>query len=532
MPEHTVVPTRVRLLAVLMVIALGAVSYSIWTSPLARRTAQKILTAPLPAHGGFTAADSSLPPQDAAVEAVSRSRRAATASSDPESVAKLRAQVAALRSRIDQPRPVVDSGSGGGDHAGAAAPDADQPSGRADHGSVPAGSKTPAKPKGCQTYSWQQDAQAAYLANLADPSGLDGPPGPNDDDGIACADLPVDPSRPRSVPAGAKVEAKPATPALADLLHPDSRFYGLYTEQSPFNWSEVDSVSRLVGKVPSMAGYFGSGDEAFRAGAVVSSWRRGMLPLLTWELRPKADMGPGGGQAVRPGYSLADIATGSLDTYLTTYAHQVAALGLPMAIRLDHEMNGSWYPWSIYTQVNGRDGRTGAEWYRLMWQHVHDIFTRAGATNVIWVWSPNIITWSRSDFRNFYPGDDYVDWIGLSGYYRRTSEQPTFDATYGPTLRKLRNQTLFPHAAKPILLSEIGATENGGSKVTWINDLFASFAKPENADLVGFCWFNNIVTSSPGDPSAVTNDWRIRSSKAAVAAFAAGIASADFAPGR
>jgi mannan endo-1,4-beta-mannosidase len=515
---------------VLMVIALGAVSYSIWTSPLARRTAQKILTAPLPAHGGFAPADTSLPQQDAPVEAASRSRRAAAESEDPEAVAKLRAQVAALRSKMDQPPSVVDSGSGGGDHP--AVEGSDRPASTGAHHAVPpAGSRSPSRPKGCEAYSWQQDAQAAYLANLADPHGLDGAPGPNNDDGIACADLPVDPSRPRSVPAGAKVEPRPAAPALADLLHPDSRYYGLFTEQSPFNWSEVDSVSKLVGKVPSMAGYFGSGDEEFRANAVTSSWKRGMLPFLTWELRPKADMGPGGGQAIRPGYSLAEIANGSLDTYLTKYAHAVAALGLPMAIRLDHEMNGSWYPWSIYTQVNGRDGKTGAEWYRLMWQHVHDVFTRAGATNVLWVWSPNIITWSRSDFKNFYPGDDYVDWIGLSGYYRRTSEQPTFDATYGPTLRKLRSQQLFPHAPKPILLAEIGATENGGSKVTWINDLFAAFAKPENADLVGFCWFNNIVTASPGDPSAVTNDWRIRSSKAAAAAFAAGIADPSYSHG-
>jgi mannan endo-1,4-beta-mannosidase len=530
MPEHTVVPTRVRLLAILMVIALAAVSYSIWTSPLARRTAQKILTAPLPAHGGFPAADS-LPPQDAAVEAVSRSRRAAAEATDPDSVAKLRAQVAALRSKVDRPGTTGGGGEGAGEDGGPAY----EPAGRSGTGdrrhAVPVAPRTPKKSRACPDYRWQQDAQAAYLANLADPHGLDGAPGPNNDDGIACADLPVDPSRPRSVPAGARVDPKPATPALADLQHPDSRFYGLYTEQSPFNWSEVDSVSRLVGKTPSMAGYFGSGDEEFRADAVVSSWKRGMLPFLTWELRPKADMGPGGGQAVRPGYSLAEIASGTLDTYLTKYAHAVAALGLPLAIRLDHEMNGSWYPWSIYTQVNGRDGRTGAQWYQLMWQHVHDIFTRAGALNVLWVWSPNIITWSRSDFRNFYPGDDYVDWIGLSGYYRRTSEQPTFDATYGPTLRKLRNQTLFPHATKPIVLSEIGATENGGSKVTWINDLFASFAKPENADLAGFCWFNNIVTASPGDPGAITNDWRIRSSKAAAAAFAAGIADPAFSHG-
>lgn len=526
MPDHSVVPSRVRLLAFVMAIALAAVSYAIWTSPLARRTAGQIIANPLPGHGLDR---QSIPQQDSRPEPVSRAKRT---TSDP-AVADLRAQVAALRARLGHP-----AGSGPrpapASHPAAAAPAPPAPS-TSDEATLrrPVGPGTP-KPhaKKCWDFRWQQDAQAAYLADLSDPQGLDGPPGPNNDDGIACAELPVDPSRPPSVPVGAKPTPVPTAPPLADLRQPAAHYYGLYTEQSPYRWSEVDKVAQAVGKVPNLAGYFGAGDEPFRPDAVLASWDRGMLPFLTWELRPKADMGPGGAENLRPGWSLADIANGSLDIYLRDYAHAVAELGLPLAIRLDHEMNGSWYPWSIYSQVNGRDGKTGAEWYRLMWRHVHDIFARAGASNVLWVWSPNIITFSRSDFRNFYPGDDYVDWIGLSGYYRRTTQTPTFDTTYGATLRKLRNPQLFPHAPKPILLSEIGATENGGNKAIWINDLFAAFKQPENADLLGFAWFNNVVTGSPGEPTATTNDWRITSSKLASTAFATGIADPSFGAGR
>jgi hypothetical protein len=464
--------------------------------------------------------------QELRPQPASRARRAA---GDPGAVARLQAQVAALRARLGYGA----SAAGGPARVRTARP---QPAGAAAAlaprpvQQVRPGGPAP-HPKKCWDFRWQQDAQAAYLADLSDPQGLDGPPGPGNDDGIACAELPVDPSRPPSVPAGARVLQLPRTPSLAALRQPRQHFYGLYTEQSPYRWSEVDKVVQAVGKVPSMAGYFGAGDEPFRADAAISAWNRGMLPFLTWELRPKADMGPGGAENLRPGYSLAEIAGGSLDPYLRRYAHDVATLGLPVAIRLDHEMNGAWYPWSVYTGVNGRDGRTGAEWYQLMWRHVHDVFTKAGATNVLWVWSPNIITFARSDFRNFYPGDDYVDWIGLSGYYRRTTETPDFATTYGPALRKLRNPTLFPHAPKPILLSEIGATENGGSKAIWINNLFAAFTQPENADLIGFCWFHNTVTSSPGDPVATTNDWRITSSKLASAAFATGIADPAYAAG-
>jgi hypothetical protein len=525
-PEHTVVPARTRLLAALMVVALGAVSYAIWTSPLARRTAGQILTAPLPGSGLSIQADPRGPTGPAPA---SRARRP---TGDATDVAKRRAQVAALRARTGSQGDGAGYTAGGGDNSGGvmarggfAAPPAapTQPPGR---------HATPRRTgKKCWDFRWQQDAQAAYLADLSDPQGLDGPPGPRNDDGIACAELPVDPSRPPSVPAGAKLVPLPSAPPVDALRHPRQRFFGLYTEQSPYRWSEVDKVATAVGKVPSVAGYFGAGDQAFRPDAAIAAWTRGMLPFLTWELRPQADMGPGRGDKPRPGYSLAEIAGGSLDPYLTRYAHAVAALGLPIAIRLNHEMNGQWYPWSIFSAVNGRDGKTGAEWYRLMWRHVHDIFAQAGAKNVLWVWSPNIITFARSDFRNFYPGDGYVDWIGLSGYYRRTTEVPSFETTYGPTLRKLRDPARFPHVRKPILLSEVGATENGGSKVTWINDLFAAFRLPANADLIGFAWFHNTVTASPGDPTATTNDWRITSSKAAAAAFAAGIADPSFAAG-
>ena len=47
-------------------------------------------------------------------------------------------------------------------------------------------------------------------------------------------------------------------------------------------------------------------------------------------------------------------------------------------------MNGSWFPWS-----EGVNGNRAGE-YVAAWRHVHDIFTAVGATNVTWVWCPNV----------------------------------------------------------------------------------------------------------------------------------------------
>jgi hypothetical protein len=512
MLEHMVRSTRTRVFAAAMIVALTAVSYAIWTSPQVRRVAGGILAAPLPGSDAAGAAPA-IPKR--AAQPASRTKRPA---GDPET-ARLRARLAALQDRIGQHHEsgsdaAVSSPAGSEETAPVSAP----PSHRATAGPWA---------EHCWDYRWQQDAQAAYLANLSDPWGLDGAPGPNDDDGIACSELPVDPRRPPSLPVGARPQPMPATPPIAALREPKLRYFGLYTEQSPYSWNEVDHVARAVGKVPSMAGYFVAGDQDFRPDPVVASWQRGMLPMLSWELRPFAQMGPGG-PTPTPGYTLADIAGGSLDGYLRKYAQGVAAVKLPLAIRLNHEMNGTWYPWSIEDSVNPN----GAADYVRMWRRVHDIFAAAGATNVIWVWSPNRITYSRSDFANFYPGDSYVDWIGLTGYYRNISEAAAFDATLGPSLRAVRDVTTFPHQPKPILLTEVGATERGGHKADWITDLFGALDLAENADVIGFCWFSETVTTAAGEPGATTNDWRITSSELATAAFAAGIADPRYAAGK
>jgi mannan endo-1,4-beta-mannosidase len=99
----------------------------------------------------------------------------------------------------------------------------------------------------CTSFKWQQDAQAAYVQNLADPYGLDGPVGPNDDDGIACSLLPVDTTRPASTPAGAKPaepppppqpEPLPTAPTMEALLAPEHNYFGVSTPQAPFDWKE------------------------------------------------------------------------------------------------------------------------------------------------------------------------------------------------------------------------------------------------------------------------------------------------------
>jgi mannan endo-1,4-beta-mannosidase len=337
--------------------------------------------------------------------------------------------------------------------------------------------------------------------------------------------LPVDPGRPASQPAGAKPpdppkpEGLPETPTMSELLAPNYNFFGVSTPQAPYDWKDFQIFAGAAKKLPSMLEFFNGWDRGFPRDQVVETWRRGALPVISWEPRPTVQpVGPDSDNTSEPGYTLASIIDGSHDAYIDQFATDVRELGLPVAIRFAHEMNGNWFPWS-----EERNGNQKGE-YVQAWRHVHDRFTALGATNAIWIWSPNVIT-ARPSVRlaPLYPGDDYVDWMGMVGYYRRLylddkgkPKDPTFANTYQSTIDELRTVAL-----KPIVITELGAIEVSQNKPAWINSLFAGLA--QNPDIIGFVWFDHSVNG---------NDWRIESSTAATEAFATGVADDRYRQGK
>lgn len=315
-----------------------------------------------------------------------------------------------------------------------------------------------------------------------------------------------------------------SAPSKSELLKPASRYFGMYTEQAPFNWATFDATSAKIGVQPNVVGYFSGWDETFRANAVTRAWDEGRMPMMTWESRPIA---AGNDSNVAPDYSLPKIIGGSFDAYLHQYAKDIVSTGLPLAIRLDHEMNGIWYPWSE-TDGQGKsiNGNSVGDYVK-MWRHVHDIFQQEGANNlVVWVWSPNIVNNLPATHKvdgyldSLYPGDDYVDWVGLSGYFRppyKADNDFSFGYTFNASLDRLRALT-----HKPIMLSEVGASETDGHKAQWITSFFDALGDPANDDIIGFSWFNLAVTSYV-EGTRATNDWRIDSRADSLSAFIAGL---------
>ena len=303
--------------------------------------------------------------------------------------------------------------------------------------------------------------------------------------------------------------AAPAVPVQADApaFPPAGRkFIGVMTNGGAYDFTDLDAFSRAVGYHPSVY-EFGQGwaVNQFSASAIDAVARQGMLPLISWEPWDYRKETPGADQqSDQPAYSLSTIIDGRYDRYIRSWAEGVRGLGYPIALRFAHEMNGNWYPWGVF--ANGNEPSQ----YVQAWRHVHDIFTAVGATNVIWVWSPNIIWNTFTDFASLYPGNGYVDWIGLSGYYGTPGKlsYESFNEVFGPTIADLRTFT-----SKPLVITETGATNVSGEMAPWITQMFEEL--PEHTDIIGVIWFEavNVI------------DWKVADDPAATRAFAAGVAS-------
>jgi mannan endo-1,4-beta-mannosidase len=77
--------------------------------------------------------------------------------------------------------------------------------------------------------------------------------------------------------------------------------------------------------------------------------------------------------------------------------------GVVVLWRPFHEMNGDWFWWC---------GKEPDSFIRV-WRHMFDYFTKTkGLDNLLWVYAPN----HGDKTAAYYPGDDYVDLIGLDAY--------------------------------------------------------------------------------------------------------------------
>jgi hypothetical protein len=287
---------------------------------------------------------------------------------------------------------------------------------------------------------------------------------------------------------------------------PQGRWYGVYMYGVPGSFAPLAPLQAALGRTAQVVQYFDDEEPNTDFNPV---WNgnvagNGSIPMVTmqlWDYR----LGPS-----QPAYSLSAICAGAYDAFLLRWATAAKAYGGQVWLRPEPEMNGDWSPWC--GTVNGN---TPAQ-FVAAWKHIYNIFSAAGASNVKFVWSPNatsVPNTRANAISAYWPGDAYVDYIGIDGYNwgrTATTKWTSFSGVFGAAYATVTSLS----SSKPIVLTEIGCSETGGSKAAWITDMFrvipASFPR-----IAGLVWFDANKEA----------DWRIESSAASLAAFKAGLAS-------
>jgi Glycosyl hydrolase family 26 len=273
----------------------------------------------------------------------------------------------------------------------------------------------------------------------------------------------------------------PAAPPAA-AHHKPGTLLGVFVPGVPQSYSGVRAFTAATQVRPKLVVYYSGWLEPFQVRFALVAARNGAAPLV---------------QIDPTGVSLAAIASGQYDAYLRSYASSVRAFGRQVVLSFAPEMNGTWYAWGYK--------HTSPAVFVAAWRHIVTIFRVAGAKNVTWLWTVNVIDKRQRipSPARWWPGSSYVDWVGIDGYYQDSSWK--FAALFGPTIKAVRTLTL-----GPILISETAATISAGQPAK-IADLFAGIRA---YGLLGFVWFNHNRNGT----------WRL-SSPAAIDAFRRGAES-------
>ncbi len=202
---------------------------------------------------------------------------------------------------------------------------------------------------------------------------------------------------------------------------------------------------------------------------------------------------------------LPQIVAGEFDAFFRQWARAAKADGKRVLYRFGFEMNGEWFRWS---------GRPAM--FRKAWRRAHAIFQTEKATNVKWVWSPNVVSIPRTKengIHKYYPGDDVVDWVALDGYnfgdhHDKWHTWESFEKVFDKALNEFAKR----YPKKRIMIAETGCAADGNNKrAAWIRAAHAYLAKRSQVKALVWFHYDKRREKEP--------NWRIDATKESLAAF-------------
>lgn len=303
------------------------------------------------------------------------------------------------------------------------------------------------------------------------------------------------------LPVAAAPAAAPPKPTVA---------LGAYLPEVGTHPDRIDAYGHLVGRSPVIVSDYRQWDSIpFEAAELNAIWSRGAVPMIAWE--PFSYSGKS--------FPLRQIQRGRFDRYIRESARAARDWGHPILVRFAHEMNGDWYPWA-----RGVEGNNSYR-FRAVWRRVVRLFREQGATNVQWVWTPNVNTGGEFPFRDLYPGDRWVDWVGFDGFnWAQGGEWNSFTHIVGNTYEEIARIS-----RRPMIVGETGSSESGGNKANWVTSAL-SREIPKLPRIRAVVWFDSRFEGAGESGGGL--DPRVNSSPDALQAFRQAVSSPFYAVDR
>ena len=299
-----------------------------------------------------------------------------------------------------------------------------------------------------------------------------------------------------------------------------------FSENSPLRWGyfDCDAPERLrhVKELETRLGYkfsfvlrYQSLDERAAVEGLANGYADGRFTELTMQTTHADTVNALLAGSNRGNQDLMyDILDRQYDEYFREYAQALKKFGHPVLFRLNNEMNGDWCWYSA--MYSGKD----TDIYKAVWRHIHNLFDEVGVDNVLWVWNPHDTSLPEFKWNHplmYYPGDDVVDIIGITGYNTGTY----FPGEKWRSFHDIYKQIDVDYSDwfdKPFMITEFGSNSVGGDKAAWIDSMFREI--PEYKRIKVAIWWSGIDLDTAGRPGRI---YLLDENDATVEAFRRGL---------
>jgi hypothetical protein len=306
--------------------------------------------------------------------------------------------------------------------------------------------------------------------------------------------------------ASADVTLAPSPGGIYHSAHPD---FGL-RDDAP-DAQEIRAFKELAGKriVWSFVSFHWDEGLSFPSDACRVINGEGVVPLVGMMPWSKLEF-----SAREEKYTLSAIIEGKFDAELRRCAGEARELWFPIMVEFGPEANGAWFPWSGFwngasLDSYGRKGHPdGPERFRDAYRRVIDIFREEGVRDVTWVFHISSSASPKDEWnsaRYYYPGDDYIDWIGASVYGRLRGDGPAIP--FSSIMDRIYPGLCAVSAVSPIALLELGVSESrdGKDKPSWMRDALQALNDGRYPRIAAISWWNK-KRRADGGPTTLEID--------------------------